>query len=53
MIFFGITIRSLRIFNPIYLGTFYIGLGSALFIARLSFLISSLKFENTILKYRN
>ncbi|APF27576.1 putative membrane protein [Clostridium sporogenes] len=53
MIFFGITIRSLGIFNPVYLGTFYIGLGSALFMAGLSFLISSLKFENTILKYRN
>ncbi|BDB02074.1 hypothetical protein CBOS2020_21480 [Clostridium botulinum] len=53
MIFFGVTIRSLGIFNPIYLGTFYIGLGSPLFIAGLSFLISSLKFENTILKYRN
>lgn len=53
MIFFGITIRSLGIFPPVYLGTFYIGLGSALFMAGLSFLISSLKFENTILKYRN
>ncbi|NFP89994.1 EscU/YscU/HrcU family type III secretion system export apparatus switch protein [Clostridium sporogenes] len=53
MIFFGVTIRSLDIFNPVYLGTFYIGLGSALFMAGFSFLISSLKFENTILKYRN
>ena len=53
MIFFGVTIRSLDIFDPVYLGTFYIGLGSALFMAGLSFLISSLKFENTILKYRN
>lgn len=53
MILFGITIRNLKLFNSVYLGTFYIGLGSALFIAGLSFLISSLRFENTRLKYKN
>lgn len=53
MIFFGITIRALKIFNPVYVGTFYMGLGFALFMAGVFFLISSLKFENTKLKYSN
>jgi len=53
MIFFGITIRNLGVFNPIYVGTFYMGLGGALFMAGVSFLINSLNFENTKLKYNS
>lgn len=53
MIFFGIMIRSIGVFNPVYVGTFYMGLGFALFMAGVFFLISSLKFENTKLKYQN
>ena len=51
MIFFGIGVRSLHIFNPVYLGSFYIGLGGALFSAGVLFLISWFDFENTKLKY--
>lgn len=53
MIFFGITIRNIGVFNPIYVGTFYMGLGGALFMAGVSFLINSLNFENTKLKYNS
>lgn len=53
MISFGITIRSLKLINPVYIGTFYMGLGFALFMAGVFFLISSLKFENTKIKYSN
>lgn len=52
MIFFGILVRSLRIFNPVYVGTFYIGLGFALFMAGVLFLISSFRFSNTKLKFK-
>ena len=51
MIFFGITIRNLEIVNPIYLGSFYMGLGFALFIAGVLFLISFINFEKTKAKY--
>lgn len=52
MIFLGISVRSVGIFNPVYVGTFYIGLGFALFMAGVLFLASSLKFANTKLKYK-
>lgn len=52
MIFFGITVRSIGIFNPVYVGTFYIGLGFALFMAGVLFLISSFKFSSTNLKFK-
>lgn len=51
MIFLGITVRSAKIFNPVYVGTFYIGL--ALFVAGILFLQSSIKFEKTKFKYEN
>lgn len=51
MMFFGIGARSLGIFNPIYLGSFYIGLGSALFSAGVFFLINWFNFENTKSRY--
>ena len=51
MIFFGITIRNLEIVNPLYLGSFYMGLGFALFIAGVLFLISFINFEKTKAKY--
>ncbi|WP_455792020.1 hypothetical protein [Clostridium butyricum] len=53
MIFLGITVRSAKIFNPVYVGTFYIGLGLALFVAGVLFLESSIKFEKTKFKYEN
>ncbi|MGY5216205.1 hypothetical protein [Clostridium butyricum] len=53
MIFLGITVRSAKIFNPVYVGTFYIGLGLALFVAGIVFLQSSIKFEKTKFKYEN
>ena len=52
MITFGVLVRSSGIFNPIYIGTFYIGLGFALFIAGVFFIINFLRFENTKLKYK-
>lgn len=51
MMFGGIGLRSLGIINPIYLGSFYVGLGGALFTAGLFFLINWFNFENTKLKY--
>ncbi|MGL4570811.1 MAG: hypothetical protein ACRCVJ_07080 [Clostridium sp.] len=53
MIFFGITVRSIGIFNPVYVGTFYIGLGFALFMAGVFFLTSSIRFEKTRLQFSN
>ena len=53
MMFFGIGIRSLGIFNPIYLGSFYLGLGTALFISGVFFIMNWINFENTKLKYIN
>lgn len=51
MMTFGIVIRNLGILNPTLLGNFYMGLGAALFLAGLAFLISSIKFEETKVKY--
>lgn len=45
MITFGITIRAIGILNPFYIGTFYMGLGLALFMAGVLFLRSFIKFE--------
>ena len=53
MMFFGIGIRNLGIFNPIYLGSFYLGLGAALFTSGVFFLINWMNYENTKLKYIN
>ena len=53
MMFFGIGIRSLGIFNPIYLGSFYLGLGAALFTSGVLLLINWINFKNTKLKYMN
>ena len=51
MMTFGIVIRNLGVLNPTLLGNFYMGLGAALFLAGLTFLISSIKFEETKAKY--
>ena len=51
MITFGVLVRSAGIFNPIYIGTFYIGLGFALFIAGVLFIFNFLRFENIKFKY--
>ena len=51
MMTFGIVIRNLGVLDNTLLGNFYIGLGAALFLAGLTFLISSIKFEETKAKY--
>lgn len=48
---FGIVIRNLGVLNHTLLGNFYMGLGAALFLAGLTFLISSINFEETKVKY--
>lgn len=52
MIFFGVTIRNLKVFNPNYLGIFYIGLGFALFISGIFFIHGFVKFEDTKFKFK-
>ena len=51
MMTFGIIIRNLGVLNPTLLGNFYMGLGAALFLAGLTFLISSINFEEAKVKY--
>lgn len=51
MMSFGIIVRKLGVFNPAAIGTFYMGLGAALFFGGIIFLISFIKFEETKLKY--
>ena len=41
----GIMIRQAHVFQPQYLGTFYLGLGTALLMAGMMFLVSGLNFE--------
>ncbi|MBO3445762.1 hypothetical protein [Clostridium sp. CCUG 7971] len=53
MMIIGISVRSLWIFNFYYIGTFYMGLGFALFSAGILFLSNSLNFEITKMKYSN
>jgi hypothetical protein len=45
MITGGIVLRNSHIVNPIYLGTFYLGLGFALFLAGIRFIINFINFE--------
>lgn len=51
MIFFGVSVRAIGIFNPVYIGTFYIGLGGALFMAGVFFLKGGVQFKATKEKY--
>ena len=51
MMTFGIVIRNLGVLNNTLLGNFYMGLGAALFLAGLTFLISSINFEEIKVKY--
>lgn len=51
MMTFGIVIRNLGVLDNTLLGNFYMGLGAALFLAGLTFLISSINFEETKVKY--
>lgn len=53
MMSIGISVRSLWIFNFYYIGTFYMGLGFALFSAGILFLNSSLNYEIAKIKYSN
>ncbi|MGL5615027.1 MAG: hypothetical protein ACRDD2_02185 [Sarcina sp.] len=50
MITLGISVRSFGIFNPLYLGAFYIGLGIALAMAGVLFLVNSINFKNVKIK---
>ena len=52
MIFFGISVRNLGIFNPVYLGDFYMGLGAALFMAGVYFFVGFFTFDNLKVKYK-
>lgn len=51
MIVGGISVRNAHIFDPRYLGTFYIGLGLALLGAGLSFLYNGVNLKYAKLKY--
>jgi len=51
MIAGGITLRNAHVINPIYLGVFYLGLGSAILSAGIMFLASVLNFEKIKFKY--
>ena len=51
MIIGGISLRNAALINPIYIGTFYLGLGTALLFAGIIFLLSALNFEKTKYKY--
>lgn len=52
MISFGISVRNLGIFNPVYLGDFYMGLGAALFMAGVYFFVGFFTFDNLKVKYK-
>lgn len=45
MIAGGITLRNAHVINPVFLGTFYIGLSSALLLAGIKFLVSFLNIK--------
>jgi len=51
MIAGGITLRNAHVINSIYLGTFYLGLGSAILSAGIMFLASVFNFEKIKFKY--
>ena len=45
MIIGGMSLRNANLFNPVYLGTFYLGLGSALLLSGIMFIISGINFK--------
>ncbi len=47
----GILLRNSHLVNPIYLGSFYLGLGFALFISGVRFLLSAVNFNKIKLEY--
>lgn len=51
MIVGGISVRNAHIFDPRYLGTFYIGLGLALLGAGVSFLYNGINLKSAKMKY--
>jgi len=51
MIVGGITLRNAHIINPVYLGSFYLGLGTALLLAGIKFLQLVLNFNSLQLAY--
>lgn len=51
MITGGISLRNSGIVNPIYLGSFYLGLGFALFLSGVLFLLSGVNFKKVRLQY--
>jgi hypothetical protein len=53
MIAGGITLRNAQVIKPVYLGSFYVGLGSALFLAGLLFFESVLTLKVLNLNIKN
>lgn len=47
----GILLRNSHLVNPIYLGSFYLGLGFALFISGVKFLLSAVNFDKIKLEH--
>lgn len=48
MITGGITLRNSGIINPIYLGSFYLGLGMALFLSGATYFLSGVRFRKVV-----
>lgn len=51
MITMGIFVRSSHLFEPIYLGSFYIGLGFSLLLSGAIFLFTAINFQNRKINY--
>lgn len=47
----GITLRNAHIINPVYLGTFYLGLGTALLLSGIKFLQLFVNFKSLYSSY--
>lgn len=47
----GVTLRNAQVINPVYLGTFYLGLGTALALAGIKFLQLVLNFKSLQFAY--
>ena len=52
MIAGGITIRSSGIINPVYLGSFYLGLGGALATSGVMYFLSGINYERTLATFK-
>ena len=52
MIAGGIIIRSSGIINPVYLGSFYLGLGGALATSGVMYFLSGINYERTLVTFK-